>query len=180
MATRYLFLGFILATLLGCEKEHEFEDNFLTCFYASYPGVKTKLDSIELFFVKYNILGDSTAESYMRTLEAFCATDTIPFEMSEELVRDFRALQLIPTSMNCLDKRLYKEKGFEHSKFYRLIMMFDRLEASQLPPETYFRKELPIIFTKEDFEHRFYRYLGLMYGYGMIKSEINFHPERFR
>jgi hypothetical protein len=177
MTIRYLILLCSLIILLGCEKKHEFEDNFLDCFYGSYSGVRPKLEAVEAFFIRHHVLRDSTSESYMQALTTFCANEGIPFTITHELIKDFQALEKIPTSMECLDQALYNESGFKNSKYYRLVMAFEKCEKSQVSPEEFFRNEVPMIINKGDFEHRFYKYLALMYGFGVIKTEIMLHPE---
>ena len=168
--------------LLSCvDNRYEFEENYLKCFYASYPAdLRDRFKDVEDLLVKHSILRDTTATSYMNLLVEFKEQRARPYVITEGLAADFELLKPLPASMQCQEEDSDFQKGLKESKFYQVIVAVDEVEKQSLPPQEFLAGRLGSIFDVKDFEQEFYRDMALMSVYGDINTEIRFNPQKYR
>lgn len=169
---------FCTLVLFGCkinDDSYALEEKILNCFYGQYEesgiDIEASIDSANNILLKYHILPENSAKSHIQLIEAINKADGFPFDTSNDLIKELESIKYLPRGIQCTDMTRidFDSTEYANSKLKDLARVFDLITAKGNISVAMITEELLKVLDEKDFEHPYYRTLGILNLSNLIK-----------
>ncbi len=167
---KVLYIGLCLL-FCGCESQYDYavEEKILLCFYnhleelGKKQEVKMAIEELEKVYIKYGILKNKSARSYIRFIENLKNPDAQRILYNKNLIKELQLIDNLPAGIVCRNDIYADSSDLANTKLKYIISIMDTIGVSNniISPEI-IANAIVTHFVMKDFENEFYRVVAMI------------------